>query len=804
MKKRIISLVLALIMVVTALVSCGQQSLVERNLNDYLEGEFDMEAFIEALGKLEIEDGSFTNDENIRQTKIEENIYSAIASAVVSEGNKKTDGTVGANDVLYFNYFITDAEGTVYSFASMKPASVTNSSTKANHSLQLGMVSADDDDYEYTSALKNALLAQDYADIKDYIYSVNSTTNTVISVAEGETVKAIVSFTRSYTGDDNATVTEKTAYLPIVLDKASTDPLVQKLLSDDCTLKIGAEAKFKKEDNTTTSEFTADKYTYTSLKVEWTYEGGELFSFEYTPEEKLEFTPDSITESSKASTKVDLKEKKLTYHVYPIYYFDVPETYATSILRYALGKNIKVDSFNVFEDESYKNGDKTVKSIIEELTKIYTTAESKTEKFDKTSADADIKLLGLIQAEEFDQNSTIEVIAKLGHLIGLKKVGESDAEAAVSAALKWIENNMGEDEDAKDLKDLKKAYEDLANAETPDNTKIETAKSKYKTAALAFYDAQKTKAYNDALEAAKANKIKLIVEAESDTAETKVLGDAILKEKKADVNYALSTEYNKYITEAVGKAVYKLIDKYVKVTEYPEDLLENYYNHLYESYEYQFYKGNSATKDADGNTQSNYKAHGNLETFLKSADGTGKEDWKGAITEEAKGYLKPIIQLYVVAKAFATDANANTITFIEADIAAGRYNPDYEDDATQAEKDKADKDAEESKADARANAKKMLVTDAVFEEYKKELGSAYSYYEEQYGEENLRAALQSNRLFYYFLSTELEKDTYEDATSNVTTKAELKDGKWTVKFHNSMIKYILVEDAEDHTGHNHD
>ena len=820
MKKRIISLVLALVMVVMALVSCGQASIVSRDLNDYLEVEFDKAAFIEALGKLEIEDGSFTDDDAKRDIIAAETIYSAIAAAVVSEGNKKTDGVVGANDVLYYNYYIEDAEGKKYSFASMKPSSVTASATKANHTVQLGAVSEDDDNYAFTSALKAALIASNVADIKEYIYSVNSTTNTTVTVEDNKPVTVVVSYTRAHTDAEGGTVTEKATYELLTLDKSSSDPLVQKLLSEGATLKIGNSATFSKtvtkEDGSTETvketEFVVGDYTYSAFKVEWVIESGaEMFSFKYTPDEKFELAPESLPSSA---TKVDLKDKELTYHVYPVYYYEVPETSAESIVRYVLGKDIKVDSFDVFENESYKNGEKTVKSIIEELAKIYTVAASKTEKFDKTSSDNDIKLLGLIQAEEFATDSTTEVIAKLAHLIGLKKVSESttEAEETVNTALAWIESNMAEDEDAKDLLALKKAYDDLKSAETPDNTKIETAKSKFNTAALAFYDAEKTKAYSEALEAAKASKIKLLVEASytvaaTDTTpeEVKVLGDAIVKEKIADVRYSLEIEYNEYITEAVGKAVYKLIDKSVKIAEYPEDILEEFYNHIYESYEYNFYKGNSATKDKDGKTQSNYKAHGNLETFLKSADGTGKEDWKAAITEEAKSHVAPIIKLYVVAKAFADDANRDTISFIEADILAGRYDADYEDDATEAEKDEANKNAEESKKNARENAKKMLVTDEVFDDYKKSLGSAYSYYEEQYGERNLRAALQSNRLFYYFLSNKLVADEYEDASSNVKTLAEKNaEGKWVVKFNNSMIGYVLVEDADDHTGHDHD
>ncbi len=812
MKKRIISLVLALVMVVATLVSCGEASLVSRDLNEYLEAEFNKEAFIEALSKLEIEDGTYTNDPAIRAIVETEEIYSAIASAVITEGNKIKEGLIGANDVLYFNYYITDAEDKIYSFASMKPASVTASATKANHSVQLGAVSENDDDYEFMNALKSALVAAnaDIADIKEYIYTVNSTGNTKITVGD-EPVNVVVSYTRSYTAEDGGTVTEKVAYQMLTLDKSSSDALIQKLVSADTELRINKEAAFKKAGSETETEnkVTIDKYTYSAFKVEWVIESGsqEMFSFNYTPDEKLELAVDSLSSST---AKVDLKGKELTYHVFPIYYYDVPETDAASIIRYALGKDIKVDSFDVFKDESYKNGDKTVKSIVEELAKIYTVAASKTEKFDKTSTDADIKLLGLIQAEEFVDESEIEAIEALFYLSKLKKVGDSSNEAKeeVNKALVWINNNIADNETAKELKTLKKVYDDLMADSNATDAKKTEAESKYKAKALELYDEQKTEFYNEALDTAKANKIKLIVEAESTTAEIKNLGEAVLAEKKADVKYSLEVSYNTHISEAVGKAVYKLIDEYVKIDDdkYPEDLIKEFYDHIYESYEYKFYKENSATKDKYGKTQSNYKAHGNLETFLKSSDGTGKEDWKSAINAEAKSHVAPLIKLYVVAKAFATEANRDTTAFIQADIDAGRYDADYENDDSlsdaenQKKKDEAEEDAKKNKENALKNAAQMLVTDEVFNEYKKELGSAYSYYEEQYGEQNLRAALQSNRLFYYFVSNVLVEDTNDNATSNVKTLAEQDaDGKWVVKFHNSMIGYVLVEGTSDST-----
>ena len=67
----------------------------------------------------------------------------------------------------------------------------------------------------------------------------------------------------------------------------------------------------------------------------------------------------------------------------------------------------------------------------------------------------------------------------------------------------------------------------------------------------------------------------------------------------------------------------------------------------------------------------------------------------------------------------------------------------------------------------------FLVDDAYMKGYKKEVGRAY--YKsviEQYGEINLRAGFQFNRLFYYLTSTNIELN--EDGTH---TESVYKDGK---------------------------
>ena len=78
----------------------------------------------------------------------------------------------------------------------------------------------------------------------------------------------------------------------------------------------------------------------------------------------------------------------------------------------------------------------------------------------------------------------------------------------------------------------------------------------------------------------------------------------------------------------------------------------------------------------------------------------------------------------------------------------------------------------------------FLVDDAYMNSYKKEVGRAY--YRsviEQYGEINIRAAFQFNRLFYYLTSTNvhLNEDGDHTEVNYVDGKLDFRTVKYTLK-----------------------
>ena len=169
MKTRIVALILTVVMSLLALTSCGSFNFAKEDLTSY--ATFDYEAFKAALAKIEIEDGDFTTDEATREKLVQSKIYTTIADKIVAatyEADRKTEGTLGKGDVLYFVYYAVDADGNLYFTSEMKEASITASSTKANHVIKLGDVNEKAD---LQLKLKEAL--EEVTELKDYIYDMS-------------------------------------------------------------------------------------------------------------------------------------------------------------------------------------------------------------------------------------------------------------------------------------------------------------------------------------------------------------------------------------------------------------------------------------------------------------------------------------------------------------------------------------------------------------------------------------------------------------------------------------------------------
>ncbi len=691
MKKKIIASLLVVVMLVLALVGCGAYDFTEENLDQYV--TFNYDEFKAALGKIEIEDADFTGDPETRKEKIAEAIFSSIATTVKNEvknyeSDKLTTGTAGARDLVYFCYYATDAEGNVYYYSNMKESAITASATSAKHVIDLGNIPADDKD-AFLAKVGEALKDFNFGENGEGAYDMSTAVDLDdLKVKAGNTV--IVSYNvtwNTYKAEKDAdgnpiidkTYKQTAAFEKLVIDAESENALAKYiaglLASDKNTVKVGANVKYY--DEAAKSEVSSHKitasgteYTYSNLKIEFLEnKAGTPVDFTYKQyTSKTEVAPDNQYDSG---TKVDLKDKELTYHIYPVYRLSVPtELTAFNIIRYAIGSSIASSGLEIFKSEDYKNGEKTVKALVEELGKVY--------------------------SETYD-----------------------------------AESNLGK---------LKKAYDDAA--------KIVKDKGDKATDEQIAAEESTLLAYRKAQRGEIVSLAEKICAATSSKTDAKAIGEEIISQYNSDVEHGLKEKYETAITESVEKAVYEILfnnEKVAKLTgKYPEKVLEDFEEQLYESYEYEFYKGKY------NSTESNYAHYlGDLDKYLLDATGAKKANItiEAAIEKEAKEAIGPLLIMYACAKALDADGVSSTVVeYINKDIAAGAY----------------DEQTDDVKAEAVENAKNFLVTDEVFKAYKKSLGrAAYRNYEAAYGEINIRASLQFNRLFYYLTSTELVKD--EDA-----------------------------------------
>lgn len=749
MKKRIIATVLVVVMLALALVSCGSFNFANENLDNYV--SFNYDRFIEELAKIEIEDGDFTTDETVRAQKIDEAIYAAMADTVIAEAkendkDKLETGVVGERDIVYFCYYATDADGNVFFFSEMKETAITATSTASAHVVELA---ADNEDL--AAKIEEAVRGFDFGteDAKrgySILVSGDFATDAEKRVALGDTI--VVSYEREnnlYNADGTLSGKDekKASYEVLTVSAESDNPLARKIAellgSTDNTVNVGSAIKLPTgTEGTTTSDFEIEdngtKYLYSNVTVQWkldkSYANTEL-TFKYTHTEDTSKTPDNLHASNVEN--IALKDKELTYHILPVYRLALPsDINATNILRYAFADSLTATSFDIFENEAYKNGESTLKALVESLLKIYD--------------------------EDYESGS---------HLANLKK-----------------------------------AYDDAAQAvkDAGDNATAEQEKAE-SDAKLAYINAQRAELLSG---------VEKIVGATNADAAAQTVEAAVVEQYKKDTRHELREEYDTHITEAVEQAVYDLIfndENIVQVIAYPEELVEDFCDHLYESYEYNFYKGSysssSSSSSSSTSSESNYMHYdGNLEKYLLEATGATKNNTtvEAAIEQEAKDAIAPLLKLYAVAKRLDAEGVASKVVeFIQDDINAGAYDAEHAEDATEKEINKANEEAEENKAEALENGAKFLVTDEVFKTYKKSLGSsAYRSYEEQYGEINIRASLQFNRLFYYLTSTELEKaegDEHPHAEYVTVTDADGNVVSTKLKFR--VVNYnIKAEDAD--------
>ena len=667
MKRRIIGLILVVAMLTLSLVSCGY-SFAKDDLTAY--ATFSAEnkaAFEEALKKILIEDGDFTTDPTTRENKVLDNIYSALANSA-DKTDKKTTGVPGVRDLVYYCYYVTaDFDGT----EAVLYASNMNQSNAAN--IQLGALDLE----KVADAIAAAVKTLDFT---DKVYSVDTTG----SAAEGDVV--YVSYTYSYkvTGSDGVE-TEKSGTMTndrVVITAAPAEGASATSLA---SYLCGKEVN-KSLDKTTITEEGKGAVSYSGIKINWVSKGEELTSFKdvtYADEDK------NVTDTT--GTSRNLKGKELTYHIYPTHFVSVPEFNATNLIDTILGEDITADIiYEILFGEEYSGLDADNKDdeakIAErnELVKPYITKDG----------EKDVTLAALI-----------ENIAKLQKEVTEAEKALEDKEEDVTEATEARDK-------AKDAVDT--AGEAATDAQKDSLTKAETNLTK---ATKARDDA---KALLDGKVADKDAKIATLLGITVDGVAT---SDKLIKGYKITTYNYLQDAYNNEIKMNLATEIYFFLTKNIAVTGTPEDAVKMTYDQMIENYEYEFYK-----EDYDSSKKiSNYKQYkGSFKKFLVAAVTSDIKSVKtydeavAAIKEKAAEYVKPIVQIYVAAKAYD-----------------------------------------------------VVVSDKEFKDYKKNPDNNYSYNEYSYGENSVLYAYQFDKLMNLFLEYE-EKTAEADANGYEVVTFEYK------------------------------
>lgn len=440
----------------------------------------------------------------------------------------------------------------------------------------------------------------------------NVTDVTIREISEAATVKTALGNKVYLTY--KKTYTAKTEGAPKVDDVAYTYTTAT---LDDTTEFLKA-LKDKEVGTTITIDNSDGKYnetiggyeynvTYSGVKVNWIVNSGEeLGVVEYTPDEETKLTPVNST------TTVDMKGKKLEYHIYPVYYIPVISEYnARVIVDTILGSSLaaaedtdgdgeisdeeKHGKLACLADEKYKNGDELALDIAKKLATLQS------------------ELDGIKTRTESDEKGA-----------GLDKAWEAYYTAAKA----------------------------VLNASTPSDAQKVTASDTKKTY-------EKVKAEYDA----KAGEVKTQVD--------KLLGagdisEAIVTDYKDGQYHELEEEYIADIREKVSTEVYALAVKYMTFKTdkdgnvlLPEKYVDDVYDRLINDYKNEFYTGTTT----DNGTSVKYydKYNGDFNKFLMDEKDCKDTDTvktaKALIRKDAEAEVKTLVIIYKLAEYFEIELN---------------------------------------------------------------------------------------------------------------------------------------------------
>ncbi len=775
-------------MLMLTFVGCGY-SVEEDKMTKY--GTFDKDAFEALLQTIKIKDGDFTTDSTVRFEKVMDSIYAAIAEAVGTDAEEKTEGIPDGRDVVYYSYYATanvkdDLTGEMVDVILYTATMKSDSATK----IQLG-VKYDDEDGRFANGVLGIIGGHDFTNA---FYS---------SVTSGTAVtgdKAYVTYT--VTGKDNVPVTYTNH--PITIGEAPAKESDIKTLEEYLDGKgIGQYGNIKQFE-VKAADGSVEK-TYSNIKINWvssrvTYGTAELGDKVYVTYKKkvgdaaeTDVKQEEIIISNEANTFANFLLGKEVNKILKATDGETNLTYETTNTegKKVVYSNIKIEwiaeeekalgSFTdvTFDEKTLVKDTKGVERDLKDVAITYyifpvhykETPEYTAELLVDKVLGKDIKadaLIEIIFANEFaalDDDAKEEEINAVKALAADFKVstdyeveglhGLTIADLAekiakyyedIKTADKALENADKALENAKTK--YSKAESDLEAAKLEGNAeKIAEAQKAFdeaneklngkadepadkKTGAIA--DQKKAQEEHDKIENdKKANLKALLTMSKTADGKTEVVADKLYYGYEVLIYNALQDAYNEEIKVNIAREIYYFLsEKVVLNGKLPEDVVEDAYDQIFEKYESDFYTGtDEATK------KTNYKLYGgSFDKFLISKvtedikEVKTVKEAKAAIKGKAEESCEPIVKLFLVAQTYG-----------------------------------------------------KVITEKDYEKFKDKLEEYYYYYvlyyknfdiEEMVGENNIKTAAQFNKLLDWFL--EFEEVKAEAVDENGFLKIEYK------------------------------
>ena len=514
MKKRIISLILAVVMLSLSLVGCAY-SYADDDLASYV--TYDESKFKAALLELMIDEGDFTDDPETRAKKVEDAIYALLATNATDKNRYDTE-KAGAHDVFYYGYYITFVKDgkTVQILRADNSDTMTTGKVK---NIQLGK-----NIYATTfeEAVNKAALDFEFATDKVLAQTTSG------KVSEGQL--AAITYTIKYTPAGETAEQKITASRElVVLDP--NNPVHNAIIAG--TTNIGTEINTVKDLEPAADYATGKFTTKNDVTTEIVIPQGTKITIEkakvnFVVKNATPFT--TITEKSyEEGSKTILKDVfgdehdvsglDLTYSVYAYKYSKVDELNAANVINLIYGKNLTKDIVkNMYillndlqVDEDAKEEDK--KAQQEKQDKFFKDFAIEGFKADEGSTAFDTLVDKLVTA--------LNDLATKKTTVTTAETALSTAQSALTEAEEDVKNNPDSEAAKNALKDAQKDYdskkEALNKAKTAQSeaevtrdeyiyilltksqTKLDAAKKAW-TDATAAEEAAK-KAYDDAKKA---------------------------------------------------------------------------------------------------------------------------------------------------------------------------------------------------------------------------------------------------------------------------------------------------------------